>query len=110
MADPLISSSELAALIDGTDPPIVIDVRRRADFAAADSIMPTALWGDPEHIAQWSKALARDRRVVVYCVKGASVGKTAAAYLCEQGFDAYSVEGGIRAWEESGRAVLPKAP
>ena len=102
MSERSITAIELAAQMQSAEPPVVIDVRRVADFAAAETKIPTATWNDPEKIGAWADELPRERPIVLYCVKGLSVGKDAAAYLSERGYNAAFLEGGIRAWDERG--------
>ena len=109
MTEPSISVDELAASLRDADRPVVVDVRKTADFSSATTILPSALWGDPEHIDDWSNSLPRDKRIALYCVKGGNVCRVAATYLNERGFDACIVEGGIRAWEESGHPTQDKS-
>ncbi len=50
--------------------------------------------------------LPRDRTITVLCAVG---GRSAhvTAWLLEQGFDAVNVDGGIYAWREAGRPIVP---
>ncbi len=108
MSERSFSPDQLAVMMHSDDRPVVIDVRRPADFAAAPTVLPSARWGDPDHLDDWSKYLPRDKHVVVYCVKGGNVCQSAAASLSDQGFEVSYLEGGIRAWEESGRPTISK--
>lgn len=78
---------------------IVLDVRLQEDYAANPVLVPGAQYRDPENISEWSSSLPRDKPVVVYCVKGKWVSQKAASYLSSKGYDVYSLDGGIDAWQ-----------
>lgn len=96
--DRTLSPAELqsAAQDEGV---VLLDVRLREDFDASPTLIPGATYRDPESIARWSSALPRDAKVVVYCVKGKWVSQKAAHYLRQQGYDVYSLSGGIEGWK-----------
>ncbi len=79
----------------------VLDVRLAEDFDAHPTLIPGATYRDPARIARWSSALPKDRPVVVYCVGGRWVSQKAAQYLADEGYDVYSLEGGIEDWERT---------
>ena len=92
--------------------PVVLDVRRRALYDAADAILPTAMWRDHQAARGWGKALDPARPYVVYCVHGHQVSQAAAALLRSLGLDAYFLDGGIEGYRAAGgpticRAALP---
>ena len=93
-----ITVGELQSARDG-DKLVVLDVRLEEDYAADPVLIPGALYRNPEAIREWSPSLPRDAKIVVYCVKGRWVSQKAAVYLDEQGYDVYSLEGGIEAWQ-----------
>jgi NhaP-type Na+/H+ or K+/H+ antiporter len=65
---PRISVDELAALLDGPDPPIVLDVRTRSQYEEDNSRIPGSLRVKPDHLLEWIDAQEqRDRLVVAYC-------------------------------------------
>ena len=90
-----ISSSDLRAAIAGSKPPILIDVRRRAAFQEADSMISGALRREPDQVRAWAKSLPKASAVVVYCVHGHEVSQGAAAALSEAGIAARYLEGGV---------------
>lgn len=101
----------LNKMLGAGDAPILLDVRRRADYAANPQTIAGAKWCDPENIDRWVKDLPSARPIVLYCVKGGPVSQSAVERLRKEGFDAALVEGGLKAWIDSGRpvhAVLPK--
>lgn len=82
-----------------SDEVILLDVRLEEDYAANPELIPGALYRNPEAISEWSSSLPQDAKIVVYCVKGKWVSQKAASYLEERGFEVYSLDGGIEAWQ-----------
>lgn len=80
----------------------ILDVRLEADFDADPAMIGGAERRPPGEVEQWGPALASDKPVVVYCVKGAHVCQTVRAALAAMGLDARYLEGGIRAWNAAG--------
>jgi rhodanese-related sulfurtransferase len=70
-----ITSDELEIMLNGHNPPRVIDVRRKSDYESDQSMIPGAVWLNPEKVEEWSKELG-DEDVVIYCVRGGSVSKS----------------------------------
>jgi rhodanese-related sulfurtransferase len=60
-----------------------------------------------ERLAANAETLERDRPLVFYCRLGARSGMAANAFR-RAGFDAYSMVGGITAWDEQGLPLEPK--
>ncbi|MDG1994873.1 MAG: rhodanese-like domain-containing protein [Emcibacteraceae bacterium] len=50
-------------------------------------------------IAKWAELLPKDKKVILYCVKGAWVSHKAATYLNDKGYDVSTLNGGIRQWK-----------
>ena len=96
-----ITPQELRNQLSGTEPPTLIDVRRRTDYEASDQIAG-AIRRDPEEIENWSKDLPTDTPTVVYCVRGGSVSQGVAEQLKQMGIQAVFLEGGLKAWKENG--------
>ncbi len=94
-----ISPGELAADLSRWQ---CVDVRRRPVYDGAAQRIRGAQWHDPEQVETWSRALAHDRPVAVYCVHGYAISRSVAARLSLAGFDARIVRGGIEAWEQAG--------
>ena len=86
----------------------VYDVRRKNDYDADNSKIPEATWCDPDNTAQWSKTIARDQDVVIYCVRGGSVSNAVVDQLRNQGINAAFIEGGIDAWKSAGGEIVTK--
>ena len=88
----------------------LLDVRRAALFAQAGNLIPGAHWCNPVHIGTAAAASAlpppADQALVVYCVHGHAVSRSAVLALRAQGHDARFLSGGIAAWVAAGRPVL----
>lgn len=87
------------------DATLVFDVRREADFAASDEIIPGALWKNPDKIDAWIGAVPRTLDVVIYCVRGGEVSNTVVDRLQAQGVKARFIEGGFEAYKAAGGRV-----
>jgi NhaP-type Na+/H+ or K+/H+ antiporter len=61
-----ITPQELAVLLSGPEPPVVLDVRSRAHYEGDDSQIPGSVRVLPDQIETWMAA-PRDRLVVAYC-------------------------------------------
>ena len=82
----------------------LIDVRRRYEWEAgriegARHIEINELTGEAESIA-------KDSPVIFYCRSGSRSGLAAAAFR-QAGWDAYNLEGGLRAWIDQGLPLDP---
>jgi rhodanese-related sulfurtransferase len=97
-----ISPRALYQRLGTAQAPILIDVRKPADFAASDRCIVAAFHRAPEDIARWGRELPAGRSVVVHCVRGHQVSQNAAAALAAAGHDASYLEGGIADWTEAG--------
>jgi len=98
---PTLSPRELKKLLDRKSVTL-LDVRRKADYEAEPNLIPGAAWRDPGEVESWSRELPKDRPVVVYCVKGGSVSQSITETLTGKQVNARFVEGGLKAWKESG--------
>jgi rhodanese-related sulfurtransferase len=77
----------------------LIDVRLSEDFALDPILIPGADYNDPEMIAKWADLIPKDKKVILYCVKGAWVSHKAANYLNDRGYNVSTLDGGIRQWK-----------
>lgn len=77
----------------------LIDVRLNEDLALDPMLIPGAQYNDPELISEWADLLPKNKKVILYCVKGAWVSHKAATYLNEKGYDVSTLTGGIRQWK-----------
>lgn len=105
MADSL-SVPELSAHLEKNRYLMLLDVRRKSDFEQSPQKIAGARWHDPETIRDWIATVPRDQDVVVYCVKGGSVSQSVTEQLKGQACRVKFLEGGIKAWRESGRVVV----
>ena len=91
-----ISPAELSAFVEQGG--LLVDARLSEDFEKDPVLIPGAVRVDPEQMSYWRTA-NRTTPVAVYCVKGKWVSQKQAAHLSSLGFDAYSVEGGLVAYQ-----------
>ncbi len=103
-----VTVSELLQQMSMAHPPVLLDVRKRPAYESDRQQIAGAVWLDPEQVAAWAPALAKEQPVVVYCIKGQEVGKNCAAALQEQGIDARYLEGGIEAFKRAGGMLREK--
>jgi rhodanese-related sulfurtransferase len=101
--DASISSAELKKSLRGSEPPLVIDVRRNERFLESPYVLKGALRRDPERVMEWKASLPEASGVVVYCVHGHEVSQNAARAL-----GARYLEGGIEHWREEGGETASK--
>jgi rhodanese-related sulfurtransferase len=97
-----ISPQSLYQMLGTARAPLAVDVRRDPAFAADETMIAGAIRRPSENVAEWSGALPRDRRVVVYCTHGHEVSQGVATALGSVGVDAAYLEGGIALWAEHG--------
>lgn len=100
-----VNHEELSSLLGGDNKPIVLDVRRKADFETAPEKISGAEWSDPSLVGEWGASIPRDRPVVLYCVRGGSVSQSVAEKLSSTHPDVRFLQGGITSWIESGGSV-----
>ena len=103
-----IDPRELAAILEKGEAMALIDVRRKADYDADPQRIPHAVWKDPNLVGQWSDELPKDRKVIVYCVRGGSVSNTVLDHLIARKVKASYIRGGISAWKEQGGPLVKK--
>src|SRR5215831_6263019 len=99
---PSISPANLYARLGTAAAPIVVDVRRPADFAKANELIISAVHRDPDEVERWRKDLPSGRQVVVHCVHGHQVSQGVAAALRPAGVDALYLQEGIAGWIAQG--------
>jgi rhodanese-related sulfurtransferase len=81
----------------------ILDVRLIEDFESDPVLVPDAMYRDPDDIEGWAGQMSpADGPVVVYCVAGRWVSQKAANYLQAEGFEVYSLDGGIEGWKAAG--------
>jgi sodium/hydrogen antiporter len=64
---PRISADELARRLAGAQPPVVLDVRRRAEYDADTGQIPGSVRVLPDQIGAWATTADRTRPAVTYC-------------------------------------------
>lgn len=62
-----ITAEELAARLAGTHPPIVLDVRTRAQYHNDPGQIPGSIRVLPDRIEEWANKQSRERSIVAYC-------------------------------------------
>lgn len=100
-----VAPAALASQQHASSPPVVLDVRTPAEFAAGH--VPGAINVQHDLIASRLPELAkyRDREVVLYCRSGRRAGM-AAEVLRQHGFERLvHLEGDMPGWEAAGQAV-----
>lgn len=107
-AERTIDPKELMSAIGKGEDVVVIDVRRKDDYSADPQMIPNAAWKDPNLVTQWSDELPKDKKVVIYCVKGGSVSNSVLDHLLAKNVKAYYIQGGIAAWKEQGGPLAKK--
>lgn len=100
-----LTSLQLYQSLNSDQPPLVIDVRKSQAFTADTKILPNVKWRDPLKVEDWAGQIQTAQTVVVYCVHGHEVGKTAARKLRDAGINAHYLSGGIETWHEAGFPV-----
>jgi glyoxylase-like metal-dependent hydrolase (beta-lactamase superfamily II)/rhodanese-related sulfurtransferase len=98
---PRITADELATVLGGATPPVVVDVRLPAEYRAAH--LTPSLLVPLDQIVERRDELPRDRELVLVCRTG-SRARLAAAELT--GFRTRILEGGLVAWQEAGHPVV----
>ena len=107
MASPnQITINQLARLIGTPDAPIVIDLCIDDDFSLDPRVIPTAFRYPFTDIIDLA-GTCRDKRVVVYCQKGKKISEGGAAQLRTMGVQAEALQGGVVAWRDAGKPLLP---
>jgi rhodanese-related sulfurtransferase len=97
-----ISPDSLYARLGSESAPIIVDVRRDADFATAATLVADAFHRSPDKVELWQTDLPNGRQVVTYCLHGREVSQGVAAALRLMGVEANFLEGGIANWTEHG--------
>jgi len=104
--DASITPAALRQALRSTQPPLVIDVRKRPAFLGAAELIRGALRRDPLRVADWGASLPSASSVVAYCVHGHEVSQAVAQALRNVGLEARYLEGGL----EQGDGEREKKP
>jgi rhodanese-related sulfurtransferase len=105
-----VSVPALRELLKGSQPPLVLDVRRPQAFAESPSLIPGATRQLPETVDSWAAELPANCQVVAYCVLGQQVSQGVVARLEQLGIKASFLEGGIEQWKADGGPLSAAAP
>ncbi len=62
-----VAPEELARWLAGTDPPLVLDVRSRSEWARDRLQIPGSVRVLPDHIAEWAASRPDRPPIVTYC-------------------------------------------
>nr|WP_203591709.1 MULTISPECIES: rhodanese-like domain-containing protein [unclassified Streptomyces] len=92
---------------DLKDGDFLLDVREDDEWKAghAQGALHIPMSEFVARYADLTEAAPQDGRVHVICRSGARSAQVA-MYLVQQGLDAVNVDGGMQAWQDSGRAVV----
>ncbi len=82
----------------------LIDVREDDEYGAGR--VPGARHVELNLVASEAATIARDRPVVFYCRVGSRSSMAAGAFR-QAGYEAYSMDGGLVAWQEQGLPLEP---
>jgi rhodanese-related sulfurtransferase len=105
---PLVTAAELHAALAGATPPLVLDVRTDAEWAAGH--LRGAVHVPVDDLRSRWETLSRDRRVAVHCKSGFRA-HLALRILKERGFpDVVNVTGGWLAMQAEGGFEVEAAP
>jgi rhodanese-related sulfurtransferase len=104
-----IDPNELMSILDKGEDVVLIDVRRKDAYSADPRMIPNAAWKDPDLVTQWSDELPKDKKAIVYCVRGGSVSNAVLDQLLAREIKACYMEGGITAWKERGGPLMTKS-
>jgi rhodanese-related sulfurtransferase len=54
-------------MLAGPNPPVVLDVRTRGQYAASPGRIPGSVRVLPDKVREWAATAKKDRAVVAYC-------------------------------------------
>jgi len=95
-----ITVEELAKL-QAIDSVVLLDVRLEEDFEKDIKVIPGAQHLNPEAMPSWVHTIDSSKVVIVYCVAGKWVSQKIAHQLEQSGITAYTLIGGLDAWNNS---------
>lgn len=97
-----ISVMALYARLGLPESPMPIDVRTDGP----STLIPGAMRGHPERVAEWLRALPRSRPLVIYDAEGGEASRAVVAALAGLGHPACLLEGGFTAWTQAQLATV----
>jgi rhodanese-related sulfurtransferase len=83
----------------------VIDVRETSEWKAGRARGATHI--ELDRVSEHADAIEKGKPVVFQC-RGGSRSEMVAAAFRESGWDAYNMDGGLRAWQERGLPLEPR--
>jgi rhodanese-related sulfurtransferase len=99
-----VTPEQARALIDGGEAQLV-DVREQGEWDAGRIAGARHL--PMGRLAAEAESLDRDKPVLFYCRVGGRSGMAAQAFR-QAGYQAYSLDGGLLAWDGEGRPLEPE--
>lgn len=99
-----MAPQRVAELLEGGEIE-AIDVREESEWEAGH--IPGARHVRIEQVPGHAEAIEKQRPVVFQC-RGGSRSEMVAAAFRESGWDAYNMDGGLRAWEQQGLPLEPE--
>lgn len=106
---PRITIDELHRAMASEQPPLLIDVRSKTSRRLDQRIIPGAILGDLDDVAQVVHGMALDSNVVTYCdCPNEASSALAAKVLITRGYRCVQpLQGGLSAWVAAGYPVQP---
>jgi rhodanese-related sulfurtransferase len=104
-----VTPQHLWSLIGTAQAPVILDVCRAQVHDAAQGLIPTSTWRQPEAHAEWVPDVGGSRPIVVACRHGHQLSQMIAANLRQRGIPAQVLEGGYQGWSEAGLPLVAKA-
>lgn len=100
-----LTPTEVAALLAGPEPPLLLDVRTAAEYARA--AIDGAVLIPLGQLAARAFELDRGRPIVAMCHHGMR-SMQAAMYLTQRGFEVSNMTGGIERWSQEVDPSVPR--
>jgi membrane protein DedA with SNARE-associated domain len=107
---PKVQVSFLAALANAPNPPpmVVADVRSHGYYNKGAQRIKGAIRLEPNFMASMLWTLDKDKKMYLYCTcVNEGTSSKVAHLLRENGFEAYVIVGGLKAWQKAGLPVEP---
>lgn len=64
---PRITAEELDRLLEGAEPPVVLDVRSRSSYERSGARVPGSVRVPPDHVGEWAATGPKAQTIVAYC-------------------------------------------
>ena len=109
-----VNPTQLADMLAGSNPPLILDVRSRAHYDEEDGQIPGSIRVLPDQLGDWADGRKPERPIVAYCsCPNEATSVHVAQHLNDLGFDAKALVGGYPAWkalypvEAKGATLMP---